>query len=332
MAKVTIEDISRQTGLSRGTVSRALNDRPDISEQTKQRVLEACSQLNYVPSHAARSLATGRRFAVAVLVSDLRSTYAAAFLRGVLNVARKQRYAVHVIEVCTEEHDPGAAYVQSLLAERVDALLVSDPLPDTLTERIAGALAAHPMVAASANCPIECDVLGPDWSEAGRMAARLLTRGGERSILRVTRAGTSADFCAGFDEVLQMQGIDPFGVGLTVPDSCGPNRLDAVVERLAGAARIATGDDLLAIEILVRMALRGRLAGRDYALMGVGNEAAGTALSPGLTSIDLSGEETGQRAMELALQRVTKSRQDGPQRIAVAPQILERGTTANVMM
>ncbi len=68
MARITIEDISRQTGLSRGTVSRALNDRPDISRQTKQRVLEACRKLNYLPSHAARSLATGRSFAVAVLV------------------------------------------------------------------------------------------------------------------------------------------------------------------------------------------------------------------------------------------------------------------------
>ena len=54
MRKVTIEDISRDTGLSRGTVSRALNDRPDISTRTKQRVLETCRKLNYVPSFAAR--------------------------------------------------------------------------------------------------------------------------------------------------------------------------------------------------------------------------------------------------------------------------------------
>ena len=90
MGKVTIEDISRSTGLSRGTVSRALNDRPDISAQTKQRVLEACLRLKYVPSHAARSLATGRRYAVAVLVDDLRTMFAGVVSsRGYQSCARR---------------------------------------------------------------------------------------------------------------------------------------------------------------------------------------------------------------------------------------------------
>lgn len=330
MAKVTIEDISRQTGLSRGTVSRALNDRPDISEQTKRRVLDACSQLNYVPSHAARSLATGRRFAVAVLVADLRSMYAATFVRGALGLARKQRYAVHVLEI-DDGPDPGPDYLQGLLAERVDALLATDALPGSLVERVAGALAARPIVAPAEIAGIECDQLGPDYKEAGRMAARLLSRGGERSIVRVTRPGTPEEFKAGFDEVLSSQGIDAHGAAVDVGDTPGEGRLDGVLDRLAGTARIAAGDDLLAIEILVRLALRGRQAGRDYALMGVGNEVAGAAITPSLTTIDLNGEEVGQRAMEIALQRVTKARQDGMQRMAVAPQILERGTTANIV-
>ncbi|RMF85876.1 MAG: LacI family transcriptional regulator, partial [Planctomycetota bacterium] len=84
MGKVTIEDISRETGLSRGTVSRALNDRPDISAKTKRRVLEACRKLNYVPSYAARSLATGRRYAIAVIINSLTDPYDAEFARGVI--------------------------------------------------------------------------------------------------------------------------------------------------------------------------------------------------------------------------------------------------------
>jgi DNA-binding LacI/PurR family transcriptional regulator len=99
MHKVTIEDISRDTGLSRGTVSRALNDRPDISPKTKQIVLESCRKLNYVPSHAARSLATGRNYAVAALVDNLESPFSAGFLRGAIDHARQAHYVVHVVEL-----------------------------------------------------------------------------------------------------------------------------------------------------------------------------------------------------------------------------------------
>ena len=91
MPKVTIDDISRETGLSRGTISRALNDRSDISDATKQRVMAACAKLHYTPSFAARSLATGRNLALAAVMGPLLewlAVFAVAAMLGVGICAR----------------------------------------------------------------------------------------------------------------------------------------------------------------------------------------------------------------------------------------------------
>jgi LacI family transcriptional regulator len=321
MRKITIEDISRHTGLSRGTVSRALNDRPDISAQTKQRVLEACNQLRYVPSHAARSLATGRRYAVAIVVDDLRSTYAGAFLRGVVNRARRERYAVLVSELGA---DSAAAIepLRALVNERVDAVLFATPIADRFAEQLFEHVAERPIVTAA---PLEraCDVMAPDYAEAGRLAARYLLNQ-TREILYVHEPGAmGADQRRdGFLEVCREADLDTGR--MVVEGTHGPDGLAALRERLGPARAVAAASDFLALQLMFLCYQSRRTPGRDVAVIGQGNELAGALVQPALTTIDFAGEEIGQRAMDLVLQRVAQTRQDSPQQTYVPPVLVER--------
>lgn len=333
MSKITIEDISKHTGLSRGTVSRALNDRPDISQQTKERVLDACRQLNYVPSHAARSLATGRRYAVAVLVEDLRAGLAGEFLRGVIVRARSERYAVHVSEL---GHEPESAleHLRTLVNERVDGVLIGTPLRADLAQRIGAQMNERPLVAAGRIPGAACDVVSPDYMEVGRLVARHILRGDSRRVLYVDQAGspTAALRRAGFQEVCRASGIEPAALTVEVPprESGATNRLDAVASRLGEVTAIAASDDCLAVELMMLCASHGRMAGRDIAVIGQGNESCGAWITPSLTTVDYGAEEIGQRAMDIALQRVTKARQDAPQEILVAPALVVRESTRSL--
>lgn len=330
MSKITIEDISRHTGLSRGTVSRALNDRPDISEQTKQRVLEACRHLKYTPSHAARSLATGRRYAVAVVVDNLRSTYAACFLRGVVACAQTQRYAVHVTELGAEP-ETALNHVRTLLNERVDAVLIATPLPADFTSGIAEALGNRPVLASDPLTGIGCDVMAPDHAESGRLAARHILRNGATNILYVHDVGFegATQRTAGFHEICRASGIDPQGITVEIPatTSAGAAAWEPVRARLGDVAAAAASDDFLALQLMMLCRQVGRLPGRDIAVMGQGNEVAGARLTPTLTTVDPCGEEVGRRAMEVALQRVTKARQDSSQVTHVPPMLIARDST-----
>ncbi len=63
----TIRDVARKAGVGLGTVSRVLNDSPLVSSATRQRVLNVIAELNYMPSHAARSLSLGKTLTVATI-------------------------------------------------------------------------------------------------------------------------------------------------------------------------------------------------------------------------------------------------------------------------
>lgn len=330
MGKVTIEDISRHTGLSRGTVSRALNDRPDISSQTKQRVLEACMRLKYVPSHAARSLATGRRYAVAVLVDDLRSMFAASFLRGVISRARSEHYAVHISELGTEP-ERAVEHLRTLVNERVDSLLFATPVRADLAYQFAETMNEHPVVTASAISGLACDIVAPDYTEGGRLAAGHVLHGGTTDVLYVYENGSESatQRRTGFQEAYRAAGGNPDSATIEVAtrSAASGDRLAPVRDRIGSIRAIVAGDDLLAIDLMLLCCQMGRIPGRDIAIIGQGNELVGARISPSLTTIDFCGEEVGQRAMEISLQRVAKSRQDASQQTYVPPQIVAREST-----
>lgn len=329
MSKVTIEDISRQTGLSRGTVSRALNDRPDISEQTKQRVLEACRQLNYVPSQAARSLATGRTFAVAVVVDTIDDVHATAFARGVICRAEAANYVVQVIELGAEA-EGRAARLQRLSRERIDAVLFAGTAEAALLPALQEAVANRVGASASPLEGLACDVFRADYREAGRVAARHLLDVAGDSILYVHavnahEAGTRRD---GFMEVAGQRGIDAGAI--TIDYSSGENGDDLgplLAGRLEGVRGIAATDDFAAVQVMLEVARTGRTPGRDVLIVGQGNERVSARITPALTTVDLAHEEMGSRAMETVLQRLGNLRMDAAQDTAIAPLLIERAST-----
>ena len=326
MARITIEDISRQTGLSRGTVSRALNDRPDISRQTKQRVLEACRKLNYLPSHAARSLATGRSFAVAVLVDDLHSVFAASFLRGVLSRAQPAGYAVNVGELNADPEQQQET-IQALVGERIDGVLLGTALTGVLAPVLQAALEDRPLVAGAVVEGFACDLLVPDQAEAGRLVARHLLQNSVSELLYVHVSGSAADErLAGFQEVCRQHELDAEAITVELPGDRPINSAIAelVAPRLSGVRAIAATDDFLAIDIMSLCCQAGRLPGRDVAVIGQGNEYVSARITPSLSTVDFCGEEIGRRAMETALQRLGKTRMDAPQAAQISPLLVAR--------
>lgn len=330
MPKVTIEDISRQTGLSRGTVSRALNDRPDISQQTKLRVLEACRELNYVPSQAARSLATGRNYAVGVIVDSLEQVHAMGLLRGVISSAEQASYAVCVAEL-GDNPEQRRSRLNRVLRERIDAVILAAHADEPVRQTLQDALAGQPLAATDAVDGIAGDVFAPDYRESGRLVARhLFSLAGAGQTLYVWRASSAGagEALAGFGEIAAEQGIDPAGVMIEMPESAQEQDfVDVLQPRLHNVRALGASDDMVAAQLMLVAARLGRSVGVDLAVMGQGDMPLSRALRPTLTTTDWGGFESGQRVMELLLQRLNHARMDGPQTTRVAPTLLDRNST-----
>src|SRR5215471_11268260 len=88
----TLADIARALGVSKMTVSRAINDHPEISPETRARILEAAQRMNYRPNQFARALTTNRSFLLGVVVPDLMHSYFAEICRGVESIAKPLGY------------------------------------------------------------------------------------------------------------------------------------------------------------------------------------------------------------------------------------------------
>jgi len=125
----TIVDVARVAGVSRQTVTRALNGLPEVSLATKGRVVAAARALNYRPNRSAQSLVRGRSVTLGLLVEDLTNPYCSELAGALSSAAAARGWAVLLAEVASAST---VSRTVSALAERADGLLVTGCRPATL--------------------------------------------------------------------------------------------------------------------------------------------------------------------------------------------------------
>lgn len=91
--KVSIYTVAEVAGVSYGTVSRALNNRPDVNPLTRQRVLAVARELGYVPNPIARGLSTRTTMALGIIVPGLADPFFMPIAQGIEAIARESGYA-----------------------------------------------------------------------------------------------------------------------------------------------------------------------------------------------------------------------------------------------
>lgn len=130
MSKITIKDVAREAGVSVSAVSHVLNDYPDISSETRKKVLEAVSRLDYIPNNAARQLSSKKKKVIALILNEINVTRGVAMpleiLGGVVDALDDTTYEFVFYAVNTKrqnqktlkqfcnEHDITGVIIQGL--------------------------------------------------------------------------------------------------------------------------------------------------------------------------------------------------------------------------
>src|SRR5260370_6604902 len=187
---VTLKDIARDLGVSVITVSKALRDHSDISQETKARVLKRCKEMNYRPNLAARALVTGRTNLLGFVVPDLLQSFFSEIVRGVSSALQGTGYT---LVTTSSEQDPKLERQAGgqLVARGVDALRVASTqwtvdmfrrveeagIPYILIDRSFTGLAAH--------------FVGVNDDEVGALATRHLAEVGCKRIAHIGGSGLS---------------------------------------------------------------------------------------------------------------------------------------------
>src|SRR5919106_1872105 len=123
---VTLEDIARALNVSKMTVSRAINNHPEINRETRERILATAQKMKYRPNQFARALTTNHSYLIGIVVPDLMHSYFAEICRGVESQARPAGYQ-NLICSTGEESRKEQDEIEALFS-RTDGLIVASAL------------------------------------------------------------------------------------------------------------------------------------------------------------------------------------------------------------
>ncbi len=122
--KPILDDIAKRLNITKVSVSKALRDHPDISEQTKNKVKEIASELGYRPNLIARSLTSSKSRTLGVVVPKIAHNFFAHVVGGIQNYANKKGYEI-VLTVSEENEELERKHIEALVSMQVEGLLVS---------------------------------------------------------------------------------------------------------------------------------------------------------------------------------------------------------------
>lgn len=179
---MTTSEIAKMLGISRGTVSRVLNNHPNVKEETRKKVLDAISEYNYLPNEVARSLVMKQNFKIAVIVFSEPDFFWAQVKYGVSSAqAELKAYGVTVDFFTTDILIPEeqCSLIRELPKQGYQALAIAPNLPHLLIDEIDQlSNTGFPVILFNVDIPTTnrlCYV-GCDYTQAGILAAELMSK------------------------------------------------------------------------------------------------------------------------------------------------------------
>jgi LacI family transcriptional regulator len=327
---VTLADIARELGLSKMTVSRAINDDPLVNAKTRERVLEVSRRLNYQPNHFARALVTNRSFLLGVIVPDLMHSYFAEILHGIGTYARSSNYQIVIGN--SEEHVAREISEVEALRWRTDGLIIAPSVPASKSDVYKAMIEEGTKLVFIDRTlgGVECPMVTTDNVRVGYLATEHLIKHGHRRIghLRGTTTSTSKERLEGYKQALTENDI-AFDKALVrecgLMESDGYRAMKNWINEGDLPTAVFAVNDPAAIGAMQAMAEAGIKIGSDLAIVGGGNIHYGDMLSVPLTTVSWSRSEMGQSAARLLIQSIEANNGDvGNQKVILSPSLIVR--------
>ena len=315
---ITIRDIAKELNLSVSTVSKALRDSYEISENTKKLVVAYAEANNYRPNPIAQSLKQGLSKSIGIVVSTIENQFFSQVINGIESVAYDAGFNV-IITQTHESYDLEVKNVGHLTHRSIDGLLISlstetkdlehlqrlhrQGLPIVFFDRVSDEINTHKVIA--------------DNYKGGYDATRHLLESGYKKIAHITsppNISITKERLAGYNQALAEAGIQ-------VPDAyikhCPHGGRDiseienALNELLSledkPDAIFTTSDRITTTTMFLLNKLKISIPD-DIALIGYTNTTLADVLNPPLSSVYQPGFEMGQKATEMLLNIILSKR------------------------
>lgn len=331
--RANIKDVAREAGVAVSTVSRAFNGSGPVSDETKERVMEAARRLRYVPSDAARSLITNRTNTLGVLLPDLFGEFYSEVIRGIDRAAHEAGY--HFLVSGSHEDTKEIEGALQALQGRVDGLVIMSPdlgaevLADNLPRRLPVALMNSRLGGG------DYDVVEVANQHGVREATEHLLELGHRRVGLV--GGIEGNHDAderrqAYREVLREAGcwraeLEVQG-GFT--DTTGYQAARELLARRPRPTALFVANDAMAIGALHAVAEADLRVPDDLSVIGFDDIPIVRYLNPPLTTVRVPIAELGARAVELLMHAIEQDNHHERRHDTLPTHLIVRASTGPV--
>lgn len=321
---VTLEDIARALNVSKMTVSRAINNHPEISSETRARILATAQKMNYRPNQFARALMTKQSYLIGIVVPDLMHSYFAEICRGVEAHARPVGYQ-NLICSTDEESRKEMDEIEALLS-RTDGLIVASALSASEAKFYKRLISDGAKIVLIDRLleGLRCSAVTTDDVQVGTLATEHLIKLGHRKIghLRGPEVSTALKRLQGYREAMSKAKLKAlvFDCGFTEADGYAAMQKWIAAGNLPSA--IFAANDPAAIGAMAAATEAGLKVPDDVAFVGAGSIHYGDMLRVPLTTVSWSKAEMGQAAARLLLELIDGKKKN--RTITIAPELIIR--------
>ncbi len=316
--RLTIREVAAAAGVSTQTVSRVLNNRPDVAPETLRRVQEIIRETGYAPNMLARSLTQGRSHVLGVVAYGLDYFGPSRVLTAIERRAAEFGYAIMLNLILEPETNDVAHLLESLSARQVDGIIWAIPEMgdnrDWLRTRITELLVPVILVGGMTGQP-DLPSIAIDNSAIGCLAAEHLISGGAKHVGIITGPPTwweAQQRLKGWRETLLAHGHvidDALIVEGDWTVSSGERALYSMVESCPDIDAIFASNDQMALGVLHAAHRLGKRVPDELSVVGVDNIAEASHFWPPLTTVHQPLGDAGELAVNEIDELIGRSRQ-----------------------
>ncbi len=296
----TLKDVAAETGLTVSTVSRVLNNRGYISEQTRQKVYNAMAKLNYTPNEVARSLSKKTNNTIGVIVPHIRHPYFAELISNLEKACYDRNYKMFIFN-SREKPEKENEYLEMCRSNRVAGVILCTGtvkvdvfkglnIPIITLERFLG----------SGTAGVECDNI-----QGGRLAAGHLIERGCHHLIHISGVHENTmpadDRATGFTEVCNAAGVDYRIIETSARQYNNMEYHEVLEEMLRTNPRtdgIFASSDLIAAQLLQTCRKMKISVPEDLKIVGFDDSYVASITTPPITTIHQPIKEMAVKAVE----------------------------------
>lgn len=313
---ITIYDLAKKTGFSSTTVSKALNNYPDVSQKTRQAILQTATEMGYLPNAHAQSLSTKKSWTIGVMFSEanevgLKHPFFSAIIESFRKHAEKEGYDLILASRNLRSRD--TSYLEHFLYRGVDGIVVisSDPKDEQVQEMINSNLPIVVIDMTNSNCSV---VLSDDLS-GGELAINYLHSLGHTKIAHIAGDATihaGKERIQGYKKAMNKLGLPIPNEYLINGGLFSIEEGKQAMEKLLALPDLPTAvfiaGDHMAIGAIEIAKSKGVKIPEDISIIGYDDIEMASYVTPKLTTVRQDTDYLGVRAAQLLIKQMVQKK------------------------